>query len=246
MQTSEQFTHVPFIGYDNIIRVKDTATGKHHPFIISLGATNTPFFVPKCKLGDEGNLDFGGTVSSYTDKDPDGRRGKMITRYELLGEGPNALEETSRFYTLVAIPPGLGGLLLDPKYTVANQPPAQSFDYSQWLPLVHACCTLSFYGGVVPYSSGSQPFQNNKFPTTPKLPPLGTENCAGPFLYFPPGFYPSIASILNTVFGVSAYTFTLDDDPQYGILMVQAEFDAGTGEEGSGCVMVDFSHSVQN
>jgi hypothetical protein len=256
MNTSGQFTHVPFIGYKNVVRVKDNATGLTQKFIASLDAAS-PFvseWVPRSSGGDEGNIVPGGpgVVPSYTDTEPEGRAGNMITYMHLLGEGPGTdPADDANFIVMVAIPsgmaPGATSPLLDKKYSLSNQPPAESFDYSKFLPIVEAWGCLSLFGGGVPGSSGSglTPIgPTGRFPTVPSLPPF-MDGVGGTLFYLPPGFYGNINTILNDMFGVAGqFNVTLLDQPQYGILCISAQW---LGEVvGSGCLTIDFSHSIAN
>lgn len=249
--TSSQFTYVPFVGHDNIVDITDNDDG---------GATKKLFvdfvqgdgsrskYVPKNAVGDGGN---GSTVDSFTDKDPEGRRGNMITHCEILGEGGNPDNEDANFLIGVEIPagmaPGASSPLLDPKYSLSNQPPAESFDYSRFLPIVTARCALSMYGKQVGSGTSSGPFvDNDRFPTVPTLAPFDGAGCGGTFLYIPQGFYKNINTILNDALGLAApdqFNIAFLDPPQYGVLIINVLFD---NQEGSGNFTVDFSHTVAN
>jgi hypothetical protein len=74
----------------------------------------------------------------------------------------------------------------------------------------------------------------------------------GPLFYLPPGFYGSINTILNDLFGAVAvpnttfpFNITLIDQPQYGIMAMMAAYE-DSDAIGSGCFTVDFSHSGTN
>lgn len=248
MNVSVPFTYVPYVGHENIVNVTDNDTGLTKKAIVSLSAAFQPSFVPKNASGDSG----GGAVASYTSTDPVGRRGNMITNIDLLssGEASDDPEETSLFYMLVRIPAGLAGLL-PPQYTLANQPPVGSFDYSKFMPRTDARGCLSFYGVTDILSSGFFP-PTTRFPTVPNLPPFA-EGAACPLLYIPVGFYPSINTILNDLNGtttVTGFNITIDDDQDitdlYGAMLIQFSFNGSEFAEGSGKVEVDFSHSGQN
>lgn len=256
MKTSNQFTHVPYIGYGNVIQVQDNDENQKNKFIVTFDvgfvSPSNGTWVPKASNGDEGNLDLGGSVSSYTNKNPNGRAGNMITHMELLGEGNDLKGADPAFLVLVAIPsgmaPGATSPLLDKKYSLSNQPPAESFDYSKFLPRCDAHGCFSLYGGATPGYSGSynEPLgPTGRFPSVPMLPPWEGGTC-GPLFYLPPGFYGNINTILNDLFGVPAqFNITLIDQPQYGIMAMMALFEDQDGV-GSGCFTVDFSHSGTN
>lgn len=246
ISVSEQFVHVPFIGYENIISVSDPAQGTNK-FIVDYvpSAGGSAYFVPKNSTGDDGDLPSGGSVDSYTSKNPTGRASKMISYMELIGEGPNGENEEANFLVAVAIPsgmaPGAASPLLDKKYSLSNQPPAESFDYSKFLPLVCAKPCLSLFGGALAGSySGYEP-PTGRFPTVPTQEPFDGAGVAGVFMYIPPGFYSSFGQILSDALTLSGFAdMTLIDQPQYGILLVSAQFDSDIG---SGCLSIDFSHS---
>ena len=251
MDLSTPFSYVPYIGDSNIINVIDNTTGLPHKFLMSLDAAGKPYFIPKNAKGDEGNaLNGAGSVASYTSKKPTGRAGTMITYLDLISEGVNTNSELLDLLLLVRIPAGLAGLL-GPEYTLSKQPPAESFDYSKWLPRTEAHGCLSFYGGVQSSSSGLSP-STGRFPTLPSLPPF-TSGSACPLLYLPPGFEGGINTILNGLqdpdIGIapfSGFDVTVDDDALYGTLLVAGSFNAGVFGEGTGKITVDFSHSATN
>jgi hypothetical protein len=222
---SSQFVHVPFIGYENVISVLDNDSGNTEKFVADYTGAGDLFWVPKSSTGDEGNLPAGAaTVDSYTDKDPNGRPGNMITHMELIGEGADADSEEPNFLTLVAIPAGLAAgaqsPLLDKKYSLSNQPPAESFDYSKFLPLVCAKPCLSLYGGALAGSYSGYEAPTTRFPTVPTAEPFEGAATSGVLFYLPPGFYGNINTILNDLIGgTDAFNITLVDQPQYGRLL---------------------------
>lgn len=250
METSTPFTYVPYIGHENIVNVIDNDTGASRKFIVSLDASFKPRFVLKNASGDNGNQ---GSVASYTSTDPKGRRGNMITNLDIISDGifdPKSTEASS-FYMLVRIPTGLSGLL-GPQYSLANQPPAGSFDYSKFMPRTDAYGCLSFYGDT-DVSSGVLPL-TARFPTVPSLPQFESGS-ACPLLYFPVGFYPNINTILNDLNStttVTGFNLTVDDDQDitdnYGAMLIEIVFngDPGVQDPGTGKIEVDFSHSDQN
>jgi hypothetical protein len=162
---------------------------------------------------------------------------------------------------LVAIPsgmaPGATNPLLDKQYSLSNQPPAESFDYSKFLPRVDARGCLSLYTGPL---GGTGSFDTDsftafdRFPTIPHLLPM-SEAFGGTLFYLPPGFYGNINTILNDLTDiVGQFNITLLDTPQYGILCINAQYKSTVAEDepgswssdGSGCLTVDFSHSGTN
>jgi hypothetical protein len=255
---SKQFVYIPFLGESNLITVKNNDVGtpvadQVWPFFIDLGSASPApggvHYIPKTDDGDDGNLPSGGAVDSYTVKEPNGRRGNMITHMELVGEGANDDGEQPNFLFAVAIPagmaPGATSPLLDKKYSLSNQPGSESFDYTKFLPLVCAKPCLSLFGGALPGSySGYEP-PTGRFPTTPTAEPFEGGGVSGVFMYIPVGFYPSFGTILDDVFSPSddVTDLTLVDQPQFGILLISAQFDSDIG---SGCLTVDFSHTVAN
>jgi hypothetical protein len=255
MQTSTRFSHVPLIGYGNIIRVRDNDANADKKFIVA--KENTQFqpayvgrWVPPAVRGDGGST----AVDSYTDKDPTGRTGNMITHVELLDlTAPSSIPRPN-FLMLVAIPsgmaPGATSPLLDKQFSLSNQPPAESFDYSKFLPRVDARGCLSLYtsqlgGGNFDTDSFTA---MDRFPTIPHLLPM-REALGGTLFYLPPGFYGNINTILNDLTDtVGQFNITLLDTPQYGILCINAQYLDFQNEhsDGSGCLTVDFSHSGTN
>ena len=141
---SSQFTYVPFVGHGNIPDVLDNDSGNTEKlfidFVQSDGARTK--YVPKNGDGDGGNSPVPGTVDSFTDKDPNGRRGNMITHCDILGQEKAANTEEANFLIGAEIPsgmaPGATDPLMDPKFSLSKQPPAESFDYSRFLPIVTA------------------------------------------------------------------------------------------------------------
>lgn len=249
---SAQFTYVPFIGLENIPDVLDADSGDTQKLFIDFVQSDgsATKYVPKNALGDGGNTPVPGTVDSFTKKDPSGRRGNMITHCEILGEGLDPVEQAN-FLIGVEIPagmaPGATSPLMDPKYSLSKQPPAESFDYSKILPIVTARCALSMYGKEVGGGTSSGPFiDNDKFPTVPALAPFDGAGCGGTFLYIPKGFYGDLSAIINDTLGLAApdqFDISLVNPPQYGILLVNVLFD---NTQGSGNFTIDFSHTVSN
>lgn len=247
---SSQFSYVPFVGLDNIPDVLDSDSGLTQKlfidFVQSDGAKTK--YVPKNSIGDGGN---GTTVDSFTNKNPEGRRGNMITHCEILGEGSNPDSEDANFLIGVEIPAGMAAgassPLLDKQYSLSKQPPAESFDYSKFLPIVTARCALSMYGKEVGSGTSSGPFiDNDKFPTVPTLAPFDGAGCGGTFLYIPQGFYGNISAIINDALGLAApdaFNIALVNPPQYGLLLVNVLFD---NKNGSGNFTIDFSHTATN
>jgi hypothetical protein len=252
MQTSTRFSHVPLIGYGNIIRVRDNDANADKKFIVAKdNSIHVPAYagkwVPPAVRGDGGST----AVDSYTDKDPTGRAGNMITHVELL-DRTEAAHSQPNFLMLVAIPsgmaPGATNPLLDKQYSLSNQPPAESFDYSKFLPRVDARSCLSLYTSQLGGSDGSIYFTAmDRFPTIPHLLPM-REAFGGTLFYLPPGFYGNINTILNDLTIVDQFNITLLDTPQYGILCINAQYVDHQNEhnDGSGCLTVDFSHSGTN
>jgi hypothetical protein len=226
MEDSQKFSYVPYVGHGNIIRARDNdRNGVERKFIIASASSGPQsVWVQKDVAGDDGNINSGGSVDSYTSQDPQGHvlggDGDMLTTLDFIGDELSQAEENGPYIMLTAIPSGLQGLL-GAEYSLANQPPAGSFDYSQWLPRVAAEGKLSFYGGLVDGSSGdSGPFSaTGRFPTVPVQEPATDINGCGPLLYLPPGFYDDVNTIFNDLLQpLDPINITLLDRPQTGIL----------------------------
>ncbi len=241
MEDSQNFSYVPFVGKNNISRFKDNETGLERVGLMAFNedAGPDPIWITKENTGDDGNIiTAGGTVESYTTKEPAGRElggdGNMLTSIQLVADAEEPAGEGGPFISFNAIPAGLEGLLLDSKFNLGNQPPEGSFDYSQWLPRYAAKGVVGFYGGLVPPSYQSSP--NNplpwdatgRFPSIPGVEPGSVDFC-GPLLYLPSGFYGDISQILNDLWSPDdPIDISLIDAPQYGVLVsiLQAETSA--------------------
>lgn len=246
MDLSTLFSYVPLIGHKNLVTVTDANSGLTVPFLASLSAADAAW-VPKNAVGDDGNNPAPGSVASFTDNDPAGRAGNMITQLEVIGEGVSAISEIGTILALLAIPSGETHLLGN-GYSLSKQPPAESFDMSSFLPRVDAKGKPSLYGSADSYSFFPG-IPTGRFPTAPRTRPY-LAAAAYPLMYIPASFYPNLNTILNDLLGIAPFNVSVKaGQALYGSVLVAAHY-AVTDDQyptlGAGDLTVDFSHSGTN
>jgi hypothetical protein len=245
MDNSALFSYVPLIGIGNLMNAVDNDGGGTKPFLISVGDEGA--WVPQNAVGDYGNQPTLDTVDSFTSETPEGRAGKMITSFEVIGEGTSAIGEVGTLLALVAVPPGESGLLQG-AYTLSRQPPEESFNLAAFLPRTDAKGQPSLFGTADSYAFFPG-LPTGRFPTGPRTRPYDSAS-AYVLAYLPVSFYPNINTVVNDLLGFEMIDVTLQvNSAPHGAMLVAVHFAVLNDDyplRGAGVVKVDFSHSTPN